>query len=216
MRGLLLAATAFLLISMARAAAFSVFMTGDSHVSSRVYPERVGDILVDADPEIEFDYHGKAGAGFYSFNDEPSLMRRIYAAEPDILIVHLGTNDSYTRRFDSGKFTADISEFYRNVREHCPEALVVFVTPFYNKLKGSREVNGNTRACSDAILEFAKGKEGVYVIDNNADHGMDFLNGGHRLISHDNVHLTPEGYKELGDQVGQALIDIEDLWTNSL
>lgn len=204
-----------LLLAMSLAVAafpFKVFMVGDSHVSSRIYPEAVGDILVDADPEIDFDYWGKAGAGFYTFNESPAMMSHVYNAGADLLVVHLGTNDSYTRRFDKAKFLQDLSTFYSNVSAHCPGVPVVFVTPFFNKIKGSKEVNANTRVCAEAIREFAAGRDGIYVVDNNATHGMHFLNGGRELINRDNVHLTVEGYRELASQVGQALIDMDPLW----
>lgn len=203
--------TVFFLMSIVlNGLGFNVFMAGDSHVSGRIYPERVGDILVDADPEIDFDYYGKAGAGFYTYNESPSLMNRIYEAQPDILIVHLGTNDSFTNNFDKQKFKNDLKEFYDNVKQRLPRVKMVFVTPFYNKLKG--KLNRNTRQCADAYLEFASTHPDAGIIDNNATHGMDFLDGGAELIRHDNVHLTPAGYEELGDQVGEALIEMEDLW----
>lgn len=194
---------------------FKIFMTGDSHVASKIYPERVGDILVDADPEIEFSFAGHNGAAFYTFNETPSLMHSIYAAEPDILIVHLGTNDSYTKDFNNQKFLSDVEEFYDNVRNNCPDVLTVFITPFYNRLKDG-SVNKSTRECADAIVRFAKARENVFVIDNNEEYGMHFLDNSGTLMRPDGVHLTVEGYEELGDQVGQGLIDIDELWINSL
>lgn len=190
---------------------FNIFMTGDSHVCSKVYPERVGDILVDADPEIDFSYWGKIGASIETFNDTHELMQHVYDSRPDILIVHLGTNDSYAKTFHREWFTDNLSTFYSNVKDKFPSCLMVFVTPFYNRLK-DHTLNTNTRLCADACLDFADTHADFFVVDNNADYGMHFLDGGSRLIRSDNVHLTHEGYEELGDQVGQGIIDIEELW----
>ena len=210
MRRIYLIVIAFMTMAL-NGMAFNVFMCGDSHVCSKIYPERVGDILVDADPEIIFSYWGKIGAGLYTYNDTPEYMHHIYNAKPDVLIVHLGTNDSYTPEFSKEKFTRDLEEFYNNVSHHLPNCMMVFVTPFYNKFKNGN-INKETRECADAYKEFAADHKNAYVVDNNADYGMFFLDGGDELIRRDGVHLTVEGYEQLGDQVGQGLIDLEALW----
>lgn len=203
---------AFVMALSLEASSFSIYMTGDSHVCSKIYPEMVGDILMDADPEITFDYWGKIGASVHTFNTSPGFMERIYDADPDLLVVHLGTNDSYSHHFSEENFERNLEKFYSNVSSHCPDCVIVFVTPFFNKLKDG-SVNHSTRLCSDVYLDFARHHKNVYVFDDNAKFGMHFINGGSRLIRNDGVHLTVEGYQELGEQVGQGLIDIQDLWT---
>lgn len=201
----------FVMAFVLNASPYNIFMTGDSHICSNIYPETVGDILSEADPEIDFDYWGKVGAGFYTFNNSEEMMQHIYDAEPSILIVHLGTNDCYSPKFRPEKFLSDLEEFYGNVSERFPDCKMVFVTPFFNKFKNGK-LNEQNRKCADAYLEFAENHKNAYVIDNNATHGMYFLEGGKSLIRPDNVHLTAEGYKQLGEQVGSALLSIEDLW----
>ena len=191
---------------------FRIFMVGDSHVCSKIYPERVGDILVDAEPAIDFSYWGKIGASLLTYNESAEMMKRIYDAEPDVLIVHLGTNDSYSHQFNRGQFLEHLTTFYDNVEHHLPDCAIVFVTPFYNRLK-DHTVNHNTRVCADEYLEFASSHRNAYVVDNNADYGMVFLDGGEELIRHDGVHLTVKGYEELGDQVGEGLIETDGIWT---
>lgn len=196
-----------------RGMALNVYMTGDSHVCSNFYPETVGDILVDGDPEIDFSYWGKIGASFETFNTTPDFMERIYKAKPEILIVHLGTNDCYSDPFKRDWFLDNLTEFYESVSQRFPDCKFVFVTPFFNKFKNGK-LNPYNRDCADAYLEFQKEHDNVFVVDNNADFGMCFLDGGAKLIRHDNVHLTEEGYKLLGEQVAQAIIDLDTLWEN--
>lgn len=195
-----------------QAFSWNVFMAGDSHVCSRIYPEEVEKILCREEADISFSYYGKIGAGFYTYNDSPAMMEEIYEADPDILIVHLGTNDSFTKRFNRREFLSNVEKFYDNVVSRHPECKIVFITPFYNKLKGSKKANRSTRQCADAYLEFAGNHGNVYVIDNNADHGMFFLDHKDRMMRNDCVHLTEKGYEELGRQVGRALAELEDLW----
>lgn len=187
-------------------------MAGDSHVCSKIYPRGVERILCEEEPDINFSWTGKIGAGFYTYIDSPSLMEEIYASEPDILIVHLGTNDSYTKRFNRVEFLRNVETFYKDVTNRFPQCKIAFVTPFYNRLKGSSKANRSTRRCADALLDFSAGHRNTYVIDNNADFGMHFLNHHGELMRHDCVHLTERGYAELAEQVGNALAATEDLW----
>lgn len=189
-----------------------VFMTGDSHVTSKLYPNRVKDILLEEYPEIEFSYWGKVGQSFKNYSRTPEMMNRIVNADPDVLIVHMGTNDSYFTGFDPVDFTKDVTKFYNEIKRDLPDCEIIFVTPFFNKLRnrktGKWEVNEMTRVCADALLEFSETHPDTYVVDNNAEHGIVFLDGGASLIRSDNVHLTAEGYELLGEQVGLSLVEI--------
>lgn len=189
-------------------------MIGDSHVSIKKYPQRMAEIIDRDMPEEEFEYWGIGGAGLYTFINSDANMRRIYNAKPDILIVHLGTNDSYSRVFKDEYFQNNLAKFYGLIRKNLPDCIMVFVTPFYNKNKakgtGKWQLNHNTRLCADRYKEFAAKHDNIYIIDNNAEHGMDFINN--KLIRDDYVHLTAEGYRVLADQVVESFYAIDDLW----
>lgn len=191
---------------------WNVFMAGDSHVCSKIYPAEVEKVLKEHEGDLDFSYFGKIGAGYYTYNDTPSYMEKIYEARPDVLIVHLGTNDSYTRRFDRREFLRNVTLFCDNVGRELPECKIVLVTPFYNKIRGTKGVNKATRRCADACLDFAAGRQNIYVVDNNATHGMYFYRHRGEMMRPDCVHLTERGYRELGRQVGEALVAMEDLW----
>lgn len=153
-------------------------------------------------------------------------MDSIFNADPDILIVHLGTNGSYAIKFDPEKCFNDIATFHENVRERLPDCKIVYVTPFYNKNhpkgtvtkntkrvkgQGPWQLNTKTRECADVILSFAEGQPDTFVIDNNADAGTIFLDEP-GLIRAEFVHLTDAGYQLLGKQVTDKLLEIEELW----
>lgn len=191
-----------------------IFLTGDSHVSAKVYPQEVKNLVEKARPSASVSFWGKGSAGFYTFNENPSYMGHIFNAAPDILIVHLGTNGCYNVPFDKEKTLADLETFYSTIREKLPDCKMVFVTPFYNKNKnekGAWKVNEKTRYVSDTIIEFLEDKPDTFVIDNNADAGTIFVDRK-GLIREDNIHLTVKGYELLGTQVAEKLLEIEDLW----
>lgn len=203
---------ALILGSAMNAMSVNVFMAGDSHVTSRTYPREVERVLKAKHPDIDFSFFGKIGASFYTYNETPAYMKEIYDARPDILIVHLGTNDSYSGSFSRQRFLENVRQFYDDVENRFPECKIVFVTPFYNRLKGHSSPNGSTRSCADALLEFARNCPNAYVVDNNADYGMYFLDHSSSLMQHDYVHLTHEGYDELGSQVGNAVASLGEIW----
>lgn len=210
MRGALL--YLFLVMSVIEASAWNVFMAGDSHVCSKIYPRGVEAILEREEPDISFSYYGKIGAGFYTYIESRAMMDEIYEANPDILIVHLGTNDSFTRNFNRKEFLRNVGIFHGDVEKRFPECKIVYITPFYNRLKGSSKPNRNTRRCADALLDFAASHSNAYVVDNNATHGMYFLDHKESLMRHDCIHLSEKGYEVLAEQVGDALAEMEDLW----
>ena len=181
-------------------------MVGDSHVAGKIYPEVVAGELESEVEGVEFSYWGKNGARFETFNNNPEYMNKIYSADPDILIVHLGTNDSYSKDFKRDRFVSNITKFYDNVVSRLPDCKIIFVTPFVNRLKTGKEANESATQCSDAIVDFASSHENCYVANNNSDYGMVFIEDPD-LIARDYVHLSSEGYEALGLQVASEIFN---------
>lgn len=193
-----------------------VFMTGDSHVFAKVYPAKVEEMLRAEHPDIDFSWWAKNGICFYSFNSTPEYYDSIFAFRPDILIVHLGTNGAYDNNFTRKAFREEMETFYSTLTDTLPDVKVVFVTPFTNKKRKNRKkgrwhVNYKNREVADEIIAFVGDHPSTFVIDNNEEAGMRFLKSG-ILIRPDNVHLTEEGYKVLGEQVSTHILEIEDIW----
>ena len=91
-----------------QSSAQKVFMTGDSHVFAKVYPNTICEILKNQNPDIEFGWWAKNGICFYSFNSTPEYYDSIFAFKPDILIVHLGTNGAYDNNFNRPAFRQEM------------------------------------------------------------------------------------------------------------
>lgn len=195
-------------------------MTGDSHVFAKVYPDIVEQKLSERHPDTEFGYWAKNGICFYSFNSTPEYFDTIFNFKPEILIVHLGTNGAYDDHFTRESFRKEMETFYTTLTDSLPEVKVVFVTPFTNKKRKYRKkgrwlVNNKNRDVSDEIISFVASHPSTFVIDNNAEAGMRYLKEP-GLIRPDNVHLTEEGYKTLGNRVAEEILEIEPLWHNGL
>lgn len=191
-------------------------MTGDSHVFAKIYPQKTEEIIRSQHKDINFSYWAKNGICFYSFNSNPEYFDSIFAFQPDILIVHLGTNGAYDNAFTRQSFRKEMETFYSTLTDSCHDVKVVFVTPFTNKKrkyrkKGKWFINHKNRDVADEIVSFVTDHPNTFVVDNNAENGMMFLQK-RGLIRPDNVHLTEAGYNILGEQVGNHILEIEELW----
>ncbi|MCH5229098.1 MAG: hypothetical protein J1F12_03780 [Muribaculaceae bacterium] len=195
-----------------------VFMTGDSHVFAKIYPQKTEEVLRSQHPDIDFGYWAKNGICFYSFNSNPEYYDSIFNFKPDILIVHLGTNGAYDNSFSRPAFREEMENFYSTLTDTLPDVKVVFITPFTNKKrkyrkKGKWRINYKNRDVADEIIAFTEAHPTTFVIDNNAEAGLSFLKTK-GLIRTDNVHLTEKGYTLLGEQVGKHLLEIDELWAS--
>lgn len=204
------------IFSLLNISAQKVFMLGDSHVFAKIYPHKTEELIKDAFPDSQFEFWGKNGAEFVTYNENPSYLQSLFDFNPDILIVHLGTNDSYGKTFNPEYFSNSMEIFYSMIKEKMPECKIILVTPFINKrwLNKKRtkwKVNDKTRICSDEMTKFAESHPDTFIVDNNAEVGMSFLKN-RRLIRPDNVHLTEAGYSLLGKQVADAALSIEQIW----
>lgn len=197
-----------------------IFMTGDSHVFAKIYPSTTESIIRTEHPDITFDWWAKNGICFYSFNSNPEYFDSIFKIEPDILLVHLGTNGAYANNFTRQAFRKEMEAFYATLTETLPDIKVVFITPFTNKKrkfrkKGKWRVNYKNREVSDEIIAFVNDHPHTFVIDNNASVGMKYLKSP-SLIRQDFVHLTEEGYRNLGTEVGKEILNIQNLWASDV
>lgn len=208
----------FLLFINTSLYAQKIFMTGDSHVFSKIYPHKVEEILRNQYPDLDFSWWAKNGICFYSFNSSPEYFDSIFEFKPEILIVHLGTNGAYNNNFTRKAFRKEMENFYFTLIDSLPDVKVVFVTPFTNKIrkyrkKGKWRINYRNRDVADEIISFVSDHPDTFVIDNNAEAGMNFLKSKN-MIRPDNVHLTEVGYNVLGEQVGNQILQIKELWAN--
>ena len=155
-------------------------MIGDSHVAGKIYPQTVDSILKFNRVECDFHFRGINGATLSTFCKNENI-DSIIACHPDIIIVHLGTNDSYSRNFNKEQFRRNLTHFYDGIHANLPSVQFVFITPFVNKLKRYnrrkkqyiREINRNTVLCAEEIDHFCGEHLDTWCINHNALHGMD-------------------------------------------
>ena len=161
---------------------------------------------------IEYHTIGVNGARVSSFLKCDHLEAQLSVLKPDLVIVSLGTNDSYTNRFDSIGFCAQLGQFVGEIRAAQPNCAILLTTPGNNKFK-DKTLNTNAVSCAKAIKLSAE-KLNCCTWDFNAIMGspdsLDLWNEA-GLITSDFVHLTRSGYKFQARLLMDAIMT-DDFW----
>lgn len=169
--------------------------------------------LTNGGPGILYHMVGVNGAMFVNYTDE-EYIRQLALLKPSLLIVSLGTNETFGRRFTSTEFKEQIEDFLSLVRKYMPETTLLLTTPpecykrAYVKKKRVYVRNENTQRAAQAIVEVAE-RHGIACWD------LFTATGGRnssakwqkaKLLGRDRIHFTKEGYQEQGSLLYRALM----------
>lgn len=150
-------------------------------------------------------YHsiGVNGAMYVHYTDS-NYVRQLALLKPSLLIVSLGTNETFGRRFNSQEFAGQVQAFVCLIKQYMPNTVILLTTPpecykrtYVNK-KRTYVRNANTELAAKAILKVAQ-EENLSCWDLFA------VTGGknscskwrqEKLMGRDRVHFTKEGYHE--------------------
>ena len=170
--------------------------------------------LRNGEPGILYHSIGVNGAMYVNYTDE-AYVRQLALLNPSLLIISMGTNETFGRRFSSTEFKGQIRAFLALVKKEMPRTAILLTTPpecykrvWVNK-KRTYTRNTNTERAARAIREVAH-EEGVACWD------LFTTTGGKnscrqwyrsRLMSRDRIHFKKEGYQEQGTLLFRALME---------
>lgn len=214
---------------------WNILHLGDSHIKSGHASRPIRDELESKyGDKVNFTHYGVNGASFVSFT-KPNNISNIVSKAPDIIIISLGTNDSYSNRFNAENFRGEIQRFIKTLQQSRPNVRLIFTTPPASYLrqanrslvghrgKGRRRrpiyssttsytFNRHTLSASDVIKSVAKAHGYAFVDLNSAigkvDQAEEWIDYG--LMSKDRVHYTTEGYKAHGTYIASQVVEIID------
>ena len=169
-------------------------------------------------------YHaiGNNGAACASYSKVPEFGKSISALSPDLIILSLGTNESFGR-LDAKTFTSQLSQLVTQLKQQNPEAKFLLVTPSEcqksvsgsassrrgKKSARSYQINENVVLVRNLILEFARKNHipvyDFYAIAGGEGASNDWLR--ENLLNTDRIHRTWAGYRLDGTLMYQALTD---------
>jgi hypothetical protein len=156
-----------------------------------------------------FLYHsiGINGAHVSSFLSCNLFEEQLALLKPDLVILGLGINDAYGRRFSQSDFESNYDLLISRIRRAAPETAIIFTTNNDSYLY-RRYVNKNGEKVEQSMLKMAS--------ENNAGvWDMYEVMGGlnsvvlwekNNLVQRDKVHFTHEGYLLLGDLFFNAMM----------
>lgn len=170
--------------------------------------------LRNGEPGILYHSIGVNGAMYVNYTDEV-YVRQLALLNPSLLIISMGTNETFGRRFSSTEFKGQIRAFLALVKKEMPRTAILLTTPpecykrvWVNK-KRTYTRNTNTERAARTIREVAR-EEGVACWD------LFTTTGGKnscrqwyrsRLMSRDRIHFKKEGYQEQGTLLFRALME---------
>ena len=156
-----------------------------------------------------FMYHsiGVNGAHVPAFLRCQLFEKQLAELKPDLVILGLGINDAYGKRFSQKKFEENYGDLISKIRRAAPETAIIFTTNNDSYLY-RRYVNKNGEKVQQSMLKMAK-KHQAGVWD------MFTVMGGlnsivlwekNNLAQRDKIHFTREGYLTMGDLFFNALM----------
>lgn len=217
--------------SSAEGKTFKVMHIGDSHIKYGFVTEPISSALKRQYGQgIEVTHWGINGATFRTYCTDEEI-GRIASEEPHLLIVSLGTNDSYTPRFSPEEMRSSMQTFCSLLKKRLPDLPIVLTTPppcylgithrsvtYTGRGRSKRKVyqssrayayNKHTATAARTLRYFAQ-TEGYGLIDLYGSIGSDptarlWLQRG--WMSADHVHYSAEGYAKQGEILAGVLID---------
>ncbi len=156
-----------------------------------------------------FVYHsiGINGAQVPSFNRCFLLEEQLSLLKPDLVILGLGINDAYGKRFSQSDYESNYGELIAMIRRAAPETAIIFTTNNDSYLY-RRYVNKNGEKVEQSMLKMAKeyhaGVWDMYEVMGGLNSVVLWEKNG--LAQRDKIHFTREGYLILGDLFFNALM----------
>lgn len=169
--------------------------------------------LTNGNPGILYNAVGVNGAMFVNYTNE-NYVRQLALLKPSLLIVSLGTNETFGKRFSIGEFTGQIESFITLVKKYIPHTVLLLTTPpeCYKRVRVNKKRtfvrNQNTQLAAKAITDLAY-REGIACWDLfAATGGKNSSTKWYKanLMAKDRVHFTKEGYWEQGILLYRALM----------
>lgn len=163
--------------------------------------------LENEQPGLIYSAAGVNGAKVSSFLRNPLLETQLRAESPDLVIVSLGTNDSYMPRFDKQTFEKECRALIAKIRSASPQASIVFTGPPDNQLKGMG-ANPHIAQVQKILLQLAKEENLGFWPLYDIMGGFKSIEKWQKaaLATADGVHFTRKGYYLQGDLLFEALM----------
>ncbi len=152
-------------------------------------------------------YHniGINGAKLSDYNKYALFFEQLKALQPDLIIVALGTNESFDK-MNGSDFMTQLDVFLNNTKLQNPTSEILVITPppsvFKRKYPNvfvadyAQRVINNTQGNNYAVWDMYSQLGGLYGVNRNFKQG---------LMANDKVHYSKAGYEKQGNLLSDAI-----------
>jgi lysophospholipase L1-like esterase len=161
-------------------------------------------------------YHalGINGARYVDFTNR-KYIRQLSLLNPALIIVSLGTNETFGKNFNRPEFERQVNSFVNLINEELPNTSILLTTPVEtyrrqrSKQKRNYLRNENTEKAAEVITSYAATKGvacwDLFAVSGGRNSCKNWFGAG--LFARDRIHFTQRGYDEQGKLLYKALIN---------
>lgn len=150
---------------------------------------------------------GVNGARFADYNKTPLFFDQLKALQADLIVVSLGTNESFDELEDD-QFKERMETFIKEIRKRQPDAAIMVTTP-PPSLKKRTYPNNYAKTYADLIKDAAQENQfavwNLFEVLGGENQVKNNFNKG--LVAKDYIHYTEKGYEYSADLFTQALMN---------
>jgi lysophospholipase L1-like esterase len=174
-------------------------------------------ILLESDqPGIVYHSIGVNGASFKSYLRCEKFQQQLKYLKPDLVIISIGTNDTFDPDFDTLKFNNRYDSLLTIIRKVNPLAAFLLTVPndsYINKKEHNRNTVWAEKVIEDIADKYGYKVWNFYQIMGGRYSAAKWYNAG--LMKPDRVHFTQEGYLLKGQLFFDAFMGEYWKWLES-
>lgn len=163
------------------------------------------------DPGIVYHDTGINGASIPSFLRCNLFSKQMKIIEPDLVIISLGTNDTYTRTFSPSYYKENYKNILYEIKKAAPNAAILMTVPndsYYRRKYPNKNVSEAEKVILSLAGEKGAGVWDFYQIMGGFNSSMLWYND--LLMAYDRIHFTNSGYLIKGDLLFYAILKSYD------
>ncbi|MEO6904501.1 MAG: SGNH/GDSL hydrolase family protein [Bacteroidia bacterium] len=175
--------------------------------TTRIY----GMLLENDSAGILYNMIGVNGAEYRHYNMSKYFMQQLPSLNPDLVIVSLGTNESFSTGFNKEDFAKNIDTLITHIQQVSPNTAILITTPpdSYILAHKKRIKNSNLKIVRAIIINYCNQHSIAYWdwYEIMGGYGTMMKWYQMQLAQKDKVHFTAKGYQIQGDLLYRALIE---------
>jgi lysophospholipase L1-like esterase len=171
----------------------------------QTYAQIYGFVLENNKPGILYDTVGINGATYSNYYKEIFIQQAVLL-NPDLIIISLGTNESFSKKFDVKEFISNIDRLTSAFKKELPTTNIILTVP-PDSLRGRRK-NWNIPTIRSAMISYCKNNDFAYwdLFSVMGGTGSILKWQANKLASKDHIHFLTRGYELQGKLFFDALI----------